>query len=390
MFFYLNKIFLYKYFLQKMKYIKIALLTIIILFQIDKIKANEFSGDKEKESLYIVKDIEVYIQSTTADKAKQEAIKIGQRKALIEIFKKATIDEKYVKYVNESALSEMIELIKIKDEIITKNSYSSKLTIEFNKKFLNFHLKKLNISVGKVTNDVFLYIPVFKKDNKFYLMEQEDPWYKTAYNHFFKNNYENIFIIDSYNLANKALINDKLLLNPNYDLFNTLLNKYESNVVVIAIGEYDKNMNAVHITYKELDASELKEKQFSYINRDNLPEKDLIEESSVKILDYLNDESQKRIATNKNDKKNLEKYLTESFINIYILIPDLKEYVYIKTLLLNLDFIKKHDILELTTDFAKIRIFYIGNENELLASFLRKNFELRTQDGKYFLNYKGI
>jgi hypothetical protein len=353
--------------------------------------SNELGRSVSSENIYMIKNVPVSYSSTDAKKAKEEAIKIGQRQALKLLFKRGNINENYTKFLDDNIISEMVETIRISDEIITKESYSGKLTILFNKEFINFNLKKLGIGVNTIKDEIYLYIPVFEdKNGRINAVDGNDIWYKTAYDNYFENNYQNIFIIDNYSLSNSGLISTNKIKDPNYNSFKTLLKKYESNVVIIAVARYNVNEDFIEINFKKINAEGVEEKILGFANKEGLPVRELIKEASIKTLEFLNNESQTKMMEDRKDEKGLIKVKKNNHIDVQYVIPDLGEYVYVKTLITNLDFITKYETLEITTKTANIRLYYKGDESEIVSLFSNKGFALITRGGKNFITYKGF
>ena len=375
---------------------KIIFLIIFTIFNTSYIFANNIQDSNSQnnqiksENLYIIKNIKASYKSTDAKKAKDEAIKIAGRTALKELFKKGNINEDYTKFIDDSMISEMIETIKISDEIITKESYSSTLTFVFNKEFINFNLKKLGIGRNIVKDAIYLYIPLFENKNGKINFLDNDIWYRSAYESFFNSDYQNIFIIDNYSLSNAGLFSINAINNASYNQFKALLTKYDSNTVIIALASYNSLDDVVEITFKEIDAENVNERLLNFSNKEGLGQNELIKEASVKTLEFLNNESQLKMLAARNNEKNINKLKKNSFIDIYFTIPDFREYVYVKNLINNLNFITKYEILLLTTKFTKIRLFYKCDESEIIALFAKKGFILQNKNGNYYLNYKGF
>lgn len=351
---------------------------------------NSFASNLKASDIYVIKDIKASYRSTDAKKAKEEAIKYAEREALKELFRRGSINPKYTRFIDDGTISEMVETIKISDEIITKQSYSSSLTILFNKEFINFNLKKIGIGRNLIKDEVYLYIPLFENSDGSISVLENDAWYKSAYNYYFENNYENIFIIDNYSLSNAGLIYNNTIKNTDYNKFKAILQKYESNVVVIALARYNSRSDTVEINFKEIDAENTKERILNFSNKDNLSKANLIKEASVKTLEFLNSESQTRMLEARNDRKNLEKLRKNSYIDVLIAIPTFEDYVFVKNLINNLNFITKYETLVLTTKFANLRLYYKGDESEMTALFNSKGFILQNKNNTYHLIYKGF
>lgn len=345
-----------------------------------------FSNDN---TTFMINNVPVYAKSDSAQNAKKIALKEGERKALKLLFQKGGINQDYTKFIPDNIISEMVESIKVNDEIITKDSYSSNITILFNKAFINFNLKKFNIASGKVTDNYFLYIPLLENEdgNKTFLVP-DNLWYDTAYTNFFENEdkYKNIVLIDNYDLSNTGIFNgDKPL---DYDLFKTLLTKYNSNTVVIATARYLENNDIVEIDFEEINAENHIKKVLNFSNKDDLSKEDLIIEASKKTLEFLHNESQNRIMKSRKNGKNVEKKI--NYIDVYYVIPNLKEYNYILSLIKNLEFITKYDTLQLTTKVANLRLYFDCDESELIPLFNNKGFALNNKYKKFFIEYKGL
>jgi hypothetical protein len=229
-----------------------------------------------------------------------------------------------------------------------------------------------------------------KEGNDYKLNDNKNPWYKTAYDDFFANSYGNIFVIDNYDLANTALLNKKIIEENDYNKYTTLLAKYMANVVIISVASYDPSSGTMNVIYREIDSDGMIEKKMTYSNKDNMSEDDFYVYVSEKFIQMLDKESKIRIAANKNDMANLAKLLVDNSMEFYILVQDLKEYNHVKDLILNLSFIKKYEIVEFTTQLAKLRIYYTEDESEIISMFENKGFEVKNKGGRYFITYKGF
>ena len=338
-------------------------------------------------SAFIINNVPVSAKSDNAQKARKIALNEGQRKALKTLFQKGGIDPDYTKFISDDMVSEMVESIKVDDEIITKNSYSSIVTIVFNSTFVNFNLKKLGIGTNKITNNYFLYIPILDQGGE-KIIDTGNLWYDTAYNEFFldEEKYKNIILIDNYDLSNSAISNIKRA--KNYNSFSTLLSKYNANTVVIATAKYLKDKDIVEIVFEEIDAENTDKRILNFSNKDGLSEDDLMIEASKKTLEFLNNESKDRIAAAQKDDSNVKK--KSNYIDVFYVIKNLNEYAYMLSLLDNIDFISKYDTLQLTTKIANLRLHYNCDESELMPLLSNKGFVINTKYRKNFIEYEGF
>jgi hypothetical protein len=371
---------------------KSFLITIILVLicargAIAKVKV---SGGKK----YTIDNIKIYSKSDNASIAKELALKDGERTALKELFGRIGINKSYTKYINDGIIADMVATIKISDEVITNDSYSGIITVVFDTEFVRYNLDNLGIKAGKVINDVILYIPIFIDDNdSINILDNSNSWYQAAYNRFFESNFEDIFIIDNYSLSNSGLLNkNKITGTIDYMSFETLFIKYASNVVLISLAKYNKNSDSVDIVLKEINAENTGEKVLNYLNKGGLPKDKFIENASTQLFDFISRAQKAKKAANYSIG-NLpdmaeDKLAQNNYVDLLVSIPNLREFVFIKNLIIHFNFIKSIEILELTRETASIRVYYICNENELVYMFRVKNFDLNYRNGQHFLSYQ--
>ncbi|MDR2778056.1 MAG: hypothetical protein LBB13_00930 [Rickettsiales bacterium] len=342
---------------------------------------------------YTVDNVKIYSKSNNATMAKELALKEGERTALKELFEKIGINKNYTKYVNDNLVADMIATIKISEEVMTNNSYSGVLTVVFDSEFVRYNLGNLGIKAGKTISDVILYIPIFDNGtDKLDALDNSNIWYQAAYDKFFEDNFDDIFLIDNYSLSNSGLINKNRVVDANYTSFETLLMKYVSNVVLISLARYNRASDSVDIVLREITAEGTEEKILNYLNKNGLPKDKLIEYASVQLFEFIkNSHIAKRSssASEENPRKLTKvKPILGNYIDILIPTQNLKELVFVKNLVIHFSFIKSIDILELTVGHANMRLYFSCNESELVQMFRAKNFSLSYNSGQYFLNYQ--
>lgn len=365
-----------------MKYfLKLLLLINLLLFG----EIRLFAANVDDSQLYAVSDLKIQAKSTNSTKAKEEALRNGLRKALKIVFKNLGIDVSYTKFLADSTISEIVSSVRIYDEIITKDSYASYIVVIFDKNFLEYNLGNLGIKPGKVVTETYLYIPLFDNgQDGIDLLDNSSVWYMTAYNKFFEQKSDKIFIIDNYSLSNSGLLSWDKINNKNYESFDTLLKKYNSNTIMISIAKYNEKYDRVEIGLIEINAENKISRILNYVNKDNYNVEELIAKASEKTFNFVVNlaTKQKTNTDNSETKENL-------YIDVLIPIKKLDNFIYIKNLLKNLDFVNDIQTIEITTKFAKLRILHTCDETELMEMFRRKNFVLDISEDQYLLNYMG-
>ncbi len=347
--------------------------------------AISFAADIDDSQIYAVSDLKIQAKSVNSTKAKEEALKNGLRRALKIVFKNLGIDESYTKFLADSTISEIVSSVRIYDEIITKDSYASYIVVIFDKNFLEYNLNNLGIKPGKVVTETYLYIPLFDNGkDEIDLLDSSNIWYATAYDKFFEQKSDKIFIIDNYSLSNSGLLSWNKINNRDYESFGTLLKKYNSNTVMVSIAKYNEKYDRVEINLVEINAENKINRVLNYVNKDNYDVEQLIAKASEKTFDFvINLTTKEKTNTDNNEiKENL-------YIDVLVPIKKLDNFIYLKNLLKNLDFIKGIQTIEVTTKFAKLRIQHTCDEAELMEMFRRKNFVLDMSEDQYLLNYMG-
>ncbi|MDR3078923.1 MAG: hypothetical protein LBU15_02690 [Rickettsiales bacterium] len=340
---------------------------------------------------YVVSGIKVYSKANSATEAKELAIGDGERRALKELLAKMAINPDYTKYVNDNALVDMISTIRISEEVMTKDAYSGVLTVIFDREFVKYNLENLGLRANGTASDVFLYIPLFIREGEKEptLLDTSDAWYRAAYDRFFEGKFEDIFLIDNYSLANSGLLTRKHIENSNYTSFEALLSKYASNVVLIAIAHYSTETDRVNVVLKEITAEGSEEKFLNYVNKSGLSREGLIEYASGQLLESIDrmNRSRKALARGTTSDGGGTGKEQGNYINVLIPIPSLREFVFIRNLLKNFEFVTGVETLEVTTRMVLLRIQFSCYEDELTQFFKEKKLDLYYKNDQYFLRY---
>ena len=339
-------------------------------------KSTVYAVKVDDTQKYSVNDLKIQATSTDPVKAKDEALRIGLRKALKIVFKNLEIDESNTEFMTDSTISDIVSSVRIYDEIITKNSYTSYIVVIFDKNFLEYNLSLLDIKPKKTTTQVFLYIPLFDYGNdNIELLDTSNIWYSTAYDKFFEQTSDKIFIIDNYSLSNSGLIS-----------WDKIINK-----------DYNKEQDRVDVKLIEINAENKITRTLNYINKNDYEPDKLIEKASEETFNFIVNLANENIEFSKDKKNNKEVVNTKKFdtkgknlyIDVLMSVNRLDNFIYVKNLLKNLDFINNVQTIETTTKLIKLRIYHKCEEMELIEKFRRKNFILDINEDQYLLNYIG-
>lgn len=354
-----------------------------------------FSDCFAMEVNYIIDRIKVEQTSTTAKIAKESAILNGQRQALEKLFERLNINKENLKFITTEMLGQMIESIQITDEVFSTIKYSSVLMVSFNKDFVNFHLNNLNIKPKKILDSVYLYIPILKENNNYSIIQKANVWRDATVEAFLDKQFPDIILLNN-NPVNETILSKEKITNGNYDDFSTLLKSHKSNIIVFSIAEYKKESDSIEITFKEINALDSTEIKLNLFNKEKLNTNDLFFDGGEKLLVYMNDiaeKNRKKVEYNNSKNTNQAKMITDfnkdKEINIYVLFKDMNEFVFLKNVLKNLNFIDLATLKYVSTKEAlfnlKLNIFV----EELYTLLRDQNLLLKLKDNKYYLVYLG-
>ena len=123
----------------------------------------------------------------------------------------------------------------------------------------------------------------------------------------------------------------------------------------------------------------------------------MIEKASEETFNFIVNLANENIEFSKDKKNNKEVVNTKKFdtkgknlyIDVLMSVNRLDNFIYVKNLLKNLDFINNVQTIETTTKLIKLRIYHKCEEMELIEKFRRKNFILDINEDQYLLNYIG-
>ena len=344
-----------------------------------------------EENIYLIENINCFAESTNSAEAKNIAIERAERNAMEILFDRLKINKENVKFITSEVLNRVVDSIRISDEVLTNTKYSSKIDVYFNKEFINYYLNQYNIKNGGVIEKKYLYIPVLKVDNDYFTL-MDNIWRDYTVKNINRINSNDVDISNRFNVinqnpANDILINKKSIENPNYNDFLTVLKEQNSNVLIFSIAEYIKNGDNVEITLKEVIPEGIVETKLNMFNKENYDYNELIEDASLKLLQYF---IKKNLVNNENKKNENISNKNDNIIRACILQSDINDIVFMKNMFYTLTFVKNFKVIHQTTkescfdieiDVDQEKIYSLFKENGILAHF---------KNNVYYLVYIGM
>ena len=301
-------------------------------------------------------------------------------------FKKA-----FIIFVNKTLLKkDALSLYKtksktIKDLVLTyqiikseknKDKNISMLNIRFDPKKINNFLAKRGISYADISNISLTLLPILIKDKNVFLYE-ENLFYKNW------NKFE-----DKEVSTNDKLINYNLALENIEDL--KYINSNKQNLDLIDINKIKSFNDSTNYVLLIIYFTEDKFKAFI---KTSIKNKD-IDRSVDLILSQKNENKlyEEAIITLKKEidqiwkGQNLIDVNTPSFLDFFLIIKKIDDYLKLKFILDSIDIVENHSVLEITNKYSKIRIKYRGKINKIKDKLTEKKINIQIVDNVWQLN----
>jgi len=311
-----------------------------------------------------------------------------KNKLIESAFKKA-----FVIFVNKTLLREdAISLYKtspkiVKDLVLTYQITESKkdinkegtlfFNIKFDPKKINMFLAQRGISYADISNISLTLLPILIKEKDIFLY-QENFFYKNWIN-------LNKIKIDSTN----ELIKYNLALENIEDL--EYINNIKENIDLIdikKINSFEEGKNYVLIIIYST------ENKFKAFIKTSIKNKDI--NKNIDLNFYPGNENksyEEAIIILKKEinqiwkKQNLIDVNTPSFLDFFLEIKQIDDYLKFKSILDSVDIVENYSVLEMTNNYSKIRIKYKGKINKIKDKLSEQKISIQITDNIWKLKF---
>jgi len=358
-------------FYQLMKLKLLCLITILLL--------NSNFARAEIQSQYFVGDVLINASGKSPSQARINAIASGQRNAFIILLNRLGIDENLANGFKDDIISDMVASQQIMDEKIAGNNYSATLNLNFSDSFVKHHLGghlggKIESAQEKKPNS-YLVIPIKIIQNETLIWGENNDW-KLTWENIIKNNQTLPIKLPKGDIEDIGIFNNNAVNEDKFLNFESSLNKYKVEALVLAYFEFDAIENKVNIHLKTIRKFQNNQVHLDFINVNQLEMPDLINKVANKTLDYL-------IA----DKTSAEP--NEINLSIDVLISNLGDWVEIKNKLENSNIVSGLKVSSISKSSVKINVTYNKNNGNIINFFAKHNLLLqKRKEGEYSLSTK--
>ncbi len=182
-------------------------------------------------------DQDVSSAGSSAQEAKDLAIKTGKKDALMTLFEKLLKDKKdmdQLKNLDDHVVEGFIDSIQVNNENIGPKSYKAKISFEFQGKRIVDFLRKQSILFNAIpSKNVTMLLPLLSEGAKTYLFEKESGWLSAWKKHSF-NKAILQFVLPNGDLKDLQAITAEDVIIADRDKIAALAKRYDATSVLVA------------------------------------------------------------------------------------------------------------------------------------------------------------
>ena len=358
---------------------------IIIFFYIIQFEVIASTKLDCQEKAFYINDVISDAKHQDLTKAKLQAEEKGRLVAFNQLLNRLTL-RKQIKETYKIDLNKMINFIKINNEANSTNRFVASFDFCFNRDEVVKFFKKENLNFAEVFSLPISIFPIYEGPSGYVFLDEKDLWYD-LWKNFLKTNDSLLkFKLSSGNLSLRRSIKGKEIIKSNKDVLKKIIkNDLTKRILVVILepklgrygkyqlkisgklynetGEFDQTIFSKSRNYKDF-------KSVTVLNKDLLL-KDINE------LIYVFEESWK--------KNNFFEEGSITFIDIYIPIQKMQDWSNSLSLLNNLPYIKKLDIVGLKGDVGKVSLTFQGTNNTFFNILNEKGYKLKQVNDEFIL-----
>jgi len=346
--------------------------TFIIFFFIIFLNINDLISETPDDKLFEVKNISVYIESTSSSKAKEIALLKAQEKGFKSLMNKMLLESEYEKIesITIKKILEFVDAIEIQNEKTAPNKYIGNLTVSFNEEKILRYLNKNDIKFTSLKSKPLLILPIYKFAGVTYLWEKKNIWRNVWLK---KINIDGLIPIQSSEgkFSDFIYFNQDKAVKKNLNNLELLAKSHNTTGVLIAILKKKYNRDKSKILF-DLDLSIYRfdgEKKIKFKDSieiySNEYSEDILNDAKVKVEQFVN--QQWKTANVTSSQKKFEK--------ITVFYKNLNDWINIKKTISNISIIDKFNVKNFSHNEAVIFLSFSGNLTQLKVAFKQSDLD---------------
>ena len=334
------------------------------------------------QSTYAIDSVVVNASGKSPSQARINAVASGQRNAFITLLGRLGMDENSANTLTDETIADMVSSQQIIDEKIAGNNYSATLNLTFSESFVKHYLgNKTNNAKEVPKTDTYLLIPIKAGKAQSLIWEQNNDW-KLAWENIIKNNKVATIKLPSGDIDDISNFNVANINDGNFSGFESAINKYKADAVMLAYFEFDSIENKVDIILKTVRKFHSSQVKLDFVNVNQLSPEDLVGKVTTKTFEYIAGTS--KVSSETNAANNPPVLVS---INIDVLVSDLGDWLTVKNKLENSNIVSQLKINSISKDLVKINISYNKVNGDIINFFAKYNLFLeKKSEGKYTLS----
>ena len=329
---------------------------------------NVFSNSNifDVDNIYINKD---------SSKSREQLLNLSFKKGFNKLINKILIN-KDIDIVLKTSLTEIKNLVSTYQIIEEKDNLDSQritVNLKFNREKINSFFYSKNVSYADISKTKLLLFPVLIKDDNFYLYSKN--YFHLNWNNKLDENSVDEFIeyiLPVENLDDIRFIDKN---KNNLESVNTeiLLSSYDIKNYLFLIISPSLNNNKIYLKGKISGKAIVKNIEIKNYEKN-------VEKNNKNFIYFMKQEINEIWK-----KQNLIDVKTPSFLNVYLEIGNINNLQKLQAALNKIDIIENHNVLELTKNYAKISIKYLGKIDKIKLKFIEQKIDINIQDNEWKL-----
>ena len=354
----------------------------LFIFQFEVLASSKLDC---KEKAFYVNNVISDAKHQDLTKAKSKAEEKGRLIAFNQLLNRLTL-RKQIKDSYKIDLNKMINFIKINNEANSTNRFLGSFDFCFNRDEVVKFFKKENLNFAEVFSLPISIFPIYEGPSGYVFLDEKDTWYELWKSFLNTNDSLLKFKLSTGNLSLKRSIKGKEIISSNKNVLKKIIKNDSTKRILVVIlepklgrfGKYQLKISGkLYNETGEFDQTIFsKSRNYENFKSITILNKDLLLKD-IRELVYVFEESWK--------KNNFFEEGSITFIDIYIPIQKMQDWSNSLSLLNNLPYIKKLDIVGLKGDVGKVSLTFQGTNNTFFNILNEKGYKLKQVNDEFIL-----
>lgn len=328
------------------------------------------------EDIYTIPDIKIEASAKNATLARSEALTIGQKKAFEELMTKILPEGTKIPEASYRNIRNLIKSRQIKNEKISRSSYSGIATFVFSEPRVNKFLINQGINLTEKSLGSLLVLPLLRTKEGLYLWEEDNPWKQSWQNAATGNK---SIIIPKGDIEDVIIASTEDISQSNLESIKNLATKYQTSNILIPEASYylEKSSNTpyLRVDMKYFDGMGFKTETKNFKAVGDKGFEWLIQNASQNLVKEVN-----------NEWKNTTITIDTANLDIIVPLRNPKEWADIRKRLASLsNVLTSVKLIAFTYGQADINVIYRDAPEFLEQNFSNAGLKISYENGYWIL-----